>query len=228
MSRENNFTTRGIVLRQTNYGEADKIMQLLTPDRGKIGVIAKGVRRGRGKLTGGLELFAVSEITLYKGKGDLAMVTSARIDTFYGDILKDYDRLQLGYQCIKEVSRVSEAATGPEFFELLRQTYMFLNDMEIRLALVEIWFRLQMAILLGTALNVSRTVGGAKLASDKRYNFDIAEMGFVEHPSGTFTPDHIKVLRLLITKNPKVVSHVGGIENLLEDCLWLSRAVSGI
>lgn len=228
MSRDNNFTTKAIVLRRTNYGEADKIVQLLTPDHGKVGAMAKGVRRGRGKLTGSLELFAVSEVTLYKGKGDLALVTSARIEAFYGDILKDYDRLQMGYQFIKEVSRVAESATGPEFYELTRQSFIFLNDSKIQLPLIEIWFRLQMTILLGTALNVSTTVNNAKLESDARYNFDMNDMAFIEHSRGTFTPDHIKLLRLLISKNPKVVSHVGGIGPLLEDCLWLARAVDGI
>lgn len=227
MSRDKSFTTRAIVLRRTNYGEADRIMQLLTPDHGKLGAMAKGVRRGRGKLTGGMELFAVSEVTLYKGRGDLALVTSARIETFYGEILKDYDRLQLAYAVIKEISRVAEAATGPELFELLRQSFMFLNDLEIRLPLIEIWFRLQLAILLGTALNVSTTVGNARLSPDVRYNFVMNDMVFVEHPRGTYTPDHIKLLRLLSVKNPKVVSHVGGIGPLLEDSLWLARAISG-
>lgn len=225
MSRDTSFTTKAIVLRRTNYGEADRILQLLTPDHGKIGAIAKGVRRGRGKLTGGVELFAVCDLTLYKGKGDLALITSARIDTFYGDILKDYDRLQLGYQIIKEISRAAEMAPEPEFYELLRQSFVFLNDAAIALELVEIWYRLQLAILLGTALNVSTTTGNAKLSSDKRYNFDFGDMVFVEHPSGRFTPDHIKLLRLLIAKNPKVVSHVSGLKPLLEDCLWLVRSL---
>lgn len=228
MSRDNSFTTKAIVLRRTNYGEADRILQLLTPDHGKIGAIAKGVRRGRGKLTGGVELFAICDLTLYEGKGDLAIVTSARIDNFYGEILTDYDRLQLAYQIIKEVARASEMVPEPEFYELLRQSFIFLNDHDIKLPLIEIWFRLQLTILLGTALNVSTTVGNTKLSSEKRYNFDFSDMVFVEHPKGRFTPDHIKLLRLLITKNPKVVSHVSGLNPLLEDCLWLARSVNGV
>ena len=46
---------RAIVLRRTNYGEADRILQLLTP-KGKRSVMAKGVRRERSKLAGGIEL----------------------------------------------------------------------------------------------------------------------------------------------------------------------------
>ena len=51
---------KAIVLKRTDYAEADRIIQLLTP-QGRRTVIAKGVRRQRSKLAGGIELFAVSE-----------------------------------------------------------------------------------------------------------------------------------------------------------------------
>ena len=50
--------TKAIVIRRTNYGEADRILQLLTPDYGKVSVMARGVRREKSKLAGGIELFA--------------------------------------------------------------------------------------------------------------------------------------------------------------------------
>ena len=54
---------RAIVLRRTNYGEADRILQLLTP-KGKRSVMAKGARRERSKLAGGIELFALCDVVL--------------------------------------------------------------------------------------------------------------------------------------------------------------------
>jgi len=63
--------TSAIVLRRTNYGEADRILQLLTPD-GKRGVMAKGVRREKSRLAGGIELFAICEVVITDGKGELA------------------------------------------------------------------------------------------------------------------------------------------------------------
>ena len=62
--------TRAIVLRRTNYGEADRILQLLTPD-GKKSVMARGVRREKSRLAGGIELFAVSDVVIGEGKGEL-------------------------------------------------------------------------------------------------------------------------------------------------------------
>ena len=50
------YRTEAIILRRTNYGEADRVISLITPDRGKISGIAKGVRKPKSKLAGGLEL----------------------------------------------------------------------------------------------------------------------------------------------------------------------------
>ena len=69
---------RAIVLRRTNYGEADRILQLLTPE-GRRAVMARGVRREKSKLAGGIELFAVSDIVINRGKGELGILTSARM-----------------------------------------------------------------------------------------------------------------------------------------------------
>jgi DNA repair protein RecO (recombination protein O) len=225
MSNGNVFRTKAILLRRTNYGEADRILQLLTPDRGKVSAIAKGVRRGKSKLAGGLELFSVCDVTIHEGKGDMGLVTSARIDTFYGNILQDYDRLQLGYECIKEVNKASETVAEPEFFELLNIDLASLEDFKVPVQLVEIWFRLQLAILLGGALNLTTTTGNAPLESGKLYNFNFDDMHFVAHLSGRFNESHIKLLRLLTAKNPRVIARVGGIENLFEDALWLARAI---
>ena len=87
--------TRAIVLRRTNYGEADRILQLLTLE-GRRSVMARGVRKEKSKLAGGIELFAVSDVVLGEGKGDLGVLTSAKLVQFYRHILEDYDRLQFG------------------------------------------------------------------------------------------------------------------------------------
>ena len=63
------FKTEAIMLRRTNYGEADRIISFITPDRGKLSAIAKGVRKPKSKLAGGLELFAASDITIAEGRG---------------------------------------------------------------------------------------------------------------------------------------------------------------
>ena len=81
-------TTRvkAVVLRRTNFGEADRILDLLTPD-GRLSVMARGVRKEKSKLAGGIELFAECDVVVGQGKGDLGVLVSARLVRFFGHIL---------------------------------------------------------------------------------------------------------------------------------------------
>lgn len=215
--------TKAIVLRRTNYGEADRILQLLTPDHGKISVIAKGVRREKSKLAGGIELFAVCDVSVIPGKGDMGTLTSSRLDTFYAHIMEEYERLQLGYEAIKQVSKAAETLSDPAFFELLVTTFSSLDDNEINDKITETWFWLQLSILLGVGLNLSTDENGMKLVEESRYNFNESSMSFVYNEQGRFTTEHIKVLRILSAQPPHVARYVQGIDTLISDCLWLAE-----
>ena len=215
--------TKAIVLRRTNYAEADRILQLLTPDYGKMSVIAKGVRREKSKLAGGIELFAVCDVSVIAGKGDMGTLTSARLDTFYSHIMEEYDRLQFGYEAIKQVSSAVEAVSEPAFFELLHTVFASLDNPEINDKITETWFWLQLAILLGVGLNLSTDDNGMKLVEESRYNFSEDSMSFIYHEQGRFTTEHIKLLRLLSAQPPHIAQHVRGINELINDCLWLAE-----
>ncbi|MBK5230193.1 MAG: DNA repair protein RecO [Thermoleophilia bacterium] len=73
----NTFKTEAIVLRKLRYGEADSILHLYTREQGRVGAIAKGVRRSRSRFGGRLEPFFRLELVLHEGRGELATVTSA-------------------------------------------------------------------------------------------------------------------------------------------------------
>ena len=215
--------TKAIVLRRTNYGEADRIVQLLTPE-GRRGVMARGVRKEKSKLAGGIELFAISDVVIGEGKGELGVLTSAKLDYFYRHILEDYDRLQFGYKAIALVSRASGAADEPEWFQLLGETLAGLDALTIPLPLVQLWFYLRFAALLGHELNLASDISGERLQSDQHYIYDTTEQGFRVAPGGmddadTISRDHIKLLRLVATRPLQVLVQIGGIEPLLGLCL---------
>lgn len=214
---------RAIVLRRTNYGEADRIVQFITPE-GRRAVMARGVRREKSKLAGGIELFAESDIVIGKGKGELGILTSARISTFYNKILNDYDRMNFAYETIKLVASGSENVDEPEWYVILAEILQALNDSRVDLLLISTWLYLRISAVQGHELNLSYDVHGAKLDAEQRYVYDVSEQGFRPAPSGDIGAEHIKLLRLLATKGIYTVAQVGGVSDILAQCHATARA----
>ncbi len=214
--------TRAIVLRRTNYGEADRILQLLTPT-GRIAAMARGVRREKSKLAGGIELFAISDIVVGQGKGQLQVLTSSRLIHFYRHILEDYDRLQFAYEMIAQISKASESLDEPEWYDIATEILMGLDNKTVPLQLTQLWFYLHMSAMLGDQLNIERDYKGERLSSDTNYRYDSHEKGLVVASNGDITADHIKVLRLAATRSLQVIMQVGGIGQLLPECLYVAR-----
>ena len=71
------FKTEAVVLRSIRFGEADRVLHLYTQDRGRLGAVAKGVRRVRSRFGGRLEPFFRVQLLLHEGRGELCTVTSA-------------------------------------------------------------------------------------------------------------------------------------------------------
>jgi len=220
-------TTRAIVLRRTNYGEADRILQLLTPE-GRRSVMAKGVRKQKSKLAGGIELFAICDVVLGEGRGELGILTSSRLVHFYRHIIEDYDRLQFGYFVIQQVTKGSENVDEPEWFDLMSEVLMGLDAKTIPLALTQTWFYLKYAGLLGHQLNLEIDTNGEKLASERTYRYDVGEQGLREAPGGEITAEHVKLLRLISTRSIKILVQIGGVGETLPACLQVAREHAAI
>jgi len=73
------FKTEAVVLRSIRYGEADRVLHLYSADRGRIGAMAKGVRRTRSRMGGRLEPLSRVRLVLRQGRGDLSTVSG--VDT---------------------------------------------------------------------------------------------------------------------------------------------------
>lgn len=213
---------KAIVLRRTNYAEADRILQLITP-KGRRSVIAKGVRRERSKLAGGIELLAVCDVVVNQGRGELGLLTSARLVEFYQHILEDYERMQFAYQAMKLVASASEMVDEPEWFVVLHQVLANLNNLDTPQQLVETWFYLQYTKLLGEELNLQIDVASRPLEPSKTYMYDVGEKSLRPSEQGEIGSDHIKFLRLVQAKQLAVVSQIGGVDEILADCWLLAR-----
>lgn len=213
----NQIVSQGIILSRTDFGEADRIITLLTPDHGKLRLMAKGVRRIKSKLAGGIELFSVSAITFVRGRGEIGTLISTRLVTHYARIVQDLERTMLGYELIKEINRVTEDEPGPEYFDLLKQVFKVLDDPDISLELVRFWFSARLLQATGHAPNLQTDDHGRKLEPTQLYNFDFEQMCFTASERGSFAAPHIKFLRLGFSGHPpKSLAQVQGGSGLLE------------
>jgi len=211
--------TRGIVLSRTEYGEADRIVTMLTPDQGKLRLMVRGARRLKSKLAGGIELFSVSDITFMPGRGDMGTLISARLSRHYANIVKDIDRVQLGYELIKQLDRATEDSPESDYFDLLGQAFAALDDSAVPPELIRVWFQAGLLKLAGHEPNLLTDAAGQKLAADRRYNFDYDAMAFMAQSRGGFAADHIKFLRLLFSGHqPQTLTQVQNLKTLLPAC----------
>jgi DNA repair protein RecO (recombination protein O) len=112
--------SEAIVLRSIRYGEADRVLHLYTPGRGRVGAIAKGVRRARSRFGGRLEPFFHLRLVLHEGRGDLLTVTSAETVTAHARLRDDRAGLDAAARACDAVARLFEAGDpNPAVFHLL-------------------------------------------------------------------------------------------------------------
>lgn len=220
------LNSSGVVLARTDYGEADRIITFLTPDQGKVRVIAKGVRRQKSKLAGGIELFSISDITYIIGRGDLHTLVSTRLEQHFGNIVKNIDRTMLGYEFLKIINRVLEDEGGEEYYILLVAGLAILNTPVAPKDLAECWFLLQLMRLHGHLPNLTHDVKGGDLPVGGTFKFSIDDMAFFVSPSGEFTQNHIKLLRLLAYNPPENLLQITSLASFLADLTPLVRNIS--
>jgi DNA repair protein RecO (recombination protein O) len=121
--------TEAVVLRSMRYGEADRILHLYTPHRGRVGAIAKGVRRARSRFGGRLEPFFRLKIELHEGRGELLTVTGAQTVDGYAGLRGNARALDAAARACDAVSRLFETAEPhPAVFNLLCRQLALLDE----------------------------------------------------------------------------------------------------
>lgn len=222
----NEIRTFGYVLRRTNYGEADRILNIITPV-GKITAMAKGVRKTRSKLAGGIEMFSLVDFNIYVGRGEFGTVTGAKMVRYYGEIMKDFGRLELAGMILKKISRAAEGAESDEYFKLTDQSLSAINE-NVNLELVEGWFLLNLMKVMGEEMNLYRDTNGERLKAEEIYNWDSGQMAFAVDANGEFGVNEIKMLRLMVTAKLQTVGRVKVEPEMVRKIVTLIRVASRV
>jgi DNA repair protein RecO (recombination protein O) len=145
--------TQAVVLRSIRYGEADRIVHLYTPDRGRIGAIAKGVRRSRSRFGGRLEPFFRLDLVLHEGRSELLTITAAETVAGYGRLRSDGPALDSAARACDALARLFDTGEPhPEVFNLLCNELALLDADPARATHAnQLAFRLKLLLAAGLA-----------------------------------------------------------------------------
>ncbi len=111
------------------YGEADRILHVYTPMRGKISAIAKGVRRSKSRFGGRLEPFFRLNLELHEGRSELMTVTGAETVAAYTTLRADERALNSAARACDSLGRVFDSGEPhPEVFNLLCSALALLDE----------------------------------------------------------------------------------------------------
>src|SRR5256885_17214760 len=111
--------TEATVLRSLRFAEADRILRLYTAHRGRIGAIAKGVRKTKSRFGARLEPLSHVELMLHEGTGELQTITGVELLRSHHRTREDPYRLDVGLIGAQAMLRrlgdpeANEAAVGP-------------------------------------------------------------------------------------------------------------------
>ncbi|MCK2199325.1 DNA repair protein RecO [Corynebacterium callunae] len=106
--RRESFRDRALVVKTHDYGEADRIIVLLTRDHGLVRAVAKGVRRSKSRFGSRLQLFVELDVQLYPGR-NLATISGADTVAYYASgIIEDFTR----YSCASAILDIATQIVG--------------------------------------------------------------------------------------------------------------------
>jgi DNA repair protein RecO (recombination protein O) len=90
------YSTEAVVLRSIRLGEADRVLHLYTEAHGRVGAVAKGVRKTMSRFGARLEPLSHVELVLHRGRGELETVTAAQLVRSHREAREDYYRFSVG------------------------------------------------------------------------------------------------------------------------------------
>ncbi len=128
MTNDRLYNTDAIILRRSDFGEADRLLTVYTPHRGKLRLVAKGIRKTKSRKAGHLELFTHASLQVAAGR-NLDIVVQADTVQAYRALREDLDKISHAYYLAELVDKFTEEY-DPSYpiFELLALTLARLAD----------------------------------------------------------------------------------------------------
>ena len=165
------LVTQGLVLRETDYKETDKILTVLTPDEGKMTVNARGCRKKNSPLAAAAQLLVYSDMTLFDYQERYSMNEANSLNQFWG-VRSDLEKLALGSYFAEVAEAVAEeGVVTPGLLPLVLNSLYALDKLSKPPALIKACFEMKLMCLVGyEPLADACAVCGAENPPDPRLN----------------------------------------------------------
>jgi DNA repair protein RecO (recombination protein O) len=206
VSRGRLYKTEGIVLRSMDLGEADRVLTVLTPRLGKLRVIAKGIRKPRSRLGGGLEPFSDVHLVLAVGR-TFDVVTQIALEDPHLGLRNDLHSTATAWYLVELADRFCEGgADSHGAFVLLAQGLAALDAApdEVSREVVARWFELALLDAMGFRPELARCLEcGAEIGPEGNAYSAVAgglvgpECIHAAHAASRISADALKVMRHL-------------------------------
>jgi DNA repair protein RecO (recombination protein O) len=127
------YKTEAIVLRSMRFGEADRVLHLYTLERGRVGAVAKGIRRTKSRFGGRLEPMSHVELVLHEGRGELQTITGVQLVRPHSTARDGHYRLSVGFVGLEAVLKLFPEQEGNDrAFAALARFLDLLDEVEAR------------------------------------------------------------------------------------------------
>lgn len=166
----------GIIISESNLGDYDKMLTMLTPGLGKISCVAKGARRPKSALLAGTQLFCFGEYLMYKGANTYNINSCDTIEVFY-NLRTDLDKLNYAIEITKIIRNVTEENENCyKILQLFLNTLYTLSETDKNPELIICIFKLKLLCILGFTPRIKECVSCKE--QEKIKYFSIKDNGF--------------------------------------------------
>lgn len=190
------FNTEGIVVRARDLGEADRIVILLTPNRGLVSAVARSARRTNSRTGGHVDLLRHITAQISEGRSDLHTISQVETVNAHLPLRSDLDRLTLASHFAEITERFAlPNASNPPLFNLLRDTLTHTDTTpKSSLPLLRLWHELTLLTVVGLQPQLHRCVRTNTEIPPGDHFFSPAEGGLIRRPDqmdNSSSPDPI-------------------------------------
>ncbi|MBN1260844.1 MAG: DNA repair protein RecO [Anaerolineae bacterium] len=217
MAQPKLYQVEGVVLARRDFGEADRVVTVLTPVE-RVDLLAHGVRKTRSRKSGHLELFCTTQLLISRAKSSWDVVSQAEATTTRAALREDFNRGTYARYVAELVLRFFEGETGEPLYRLVEATLSLL-EAEPHLERVVRWYEQQLLALAGFRPELDYCVGerdseacGAALHPRPQ---DSQPYGFSPERGGALCPDCSYALRAergVLLLSPSALSWLQGFQ----------------